>query len=165
MKLLVITWMETPANKTMAPRLRGPYLVEKGRRKGEETLEWGSGGYMSWPKNANILYEYDVEESELAELMFLREYKPAKPSKLVASEGWLSPRGEFYACGYGGHDGLATRITATLWATLGSTQLLEQYGWVRVRKGGSRISAGYTAGRALTEAQEQVIEQLANLDK
>lgn len=73
-----------------------------------------------------------------------------------AYEGWLSPDGKFYGCGFYGHDDLAQ---ALLRKTVGS---LESEGWIRVHS--SSFATGRDYGRTVTRRQMQSLEKMGFVD-
>ncbi len=151
----VIQWLATYDSGEQ--HLRGPYMVEKGERNGKTTLEWGTGGYMPWPENADVLATYSCEWDE-AEIRFYKEFYPITPSDPIYSQGWVAPNGLFYPCSYGEHDRLATRITACLMEMLGSTRFLEEQGWLRI----TSSSVGYTKQPPPTPEQLNTLVDLAS---
>lgn len=69
-----------------------------------------------------------------------------------AYEGWLSPDGKFYGCGFYGHDDIAQSL---LRRTVGS---LESEGWIRVHS--NSFMTGRDYGRTITKRQISALEKL-----
>jgi hypothetical protein len=115
-------------------RPSGPTLCQLQYKDAEQTeiiVRWPSGGYMHLPEDVRLVEGFEAKDWEAAELYYYRKYTQLKAG-VVASEGWLSPEGLFYPCGYGGHDSLATRITAVRYGTLNGTKALGRLGWLRL---------------------------------
>ena len=158
----IIRWLDTPANKTMKPNMTSPRLGIREERYNNDAFSNSGGGWHLWPENAEVLEVLELPNWEAAELHYLRKYFPVKPSKLRLSGGWIAPTGDFYPCGFEGHDRLADRITACLWHSLDGQSTLEKYGWARLESNGS-VQCGSTRGKP-TAAQRVVFAQLAGLD-
>jgi hypothetical protein len=69
-----------------------------------------------------------------------------------AYEGWLSPDGKFYGCGFYGHDDLAYALLRK------SVAVLESEGWVRVHSNSFMIGRDW--GREITRRQMSALEKL-----
>lgn len=58
------------------------------------------------------------------------EYNPT--ITLRQADGWLSPEGDFYACGYGEHGRCARHIIGDTYARWGAVDYLEMHGWIHI---------------------------------
>ena len=57
------------------------------------------------------------------------EFNPTTPRQ---TDGWLSPEGVFYACGWGRHERCARHIIGDQKTTYGATDYLESHGWLHI---------------------------------
>lgn len=83
-------------------------------------------------------------------LDYTQRFVPLDLSDPIRSDGWIGPKGEFYACRYGEHDGLAALICRKLYTRLEDTRYLEEQGWFRLHANG--VVAGLYE-RTLTQPQ------------
>jgi hypothetical protein len=69
-----------------------------------------------------------------------------------AHEGWLSPDGKFYGCGFYGHDDIGYSLLRK------SVGMLESEGWIRVHA--DSFMTGRDYGRTITKRQISALEKL-----
>jgi hypothetical protein len=100
-----------------------------------DRLIWcaGAGGWMNWPDRCIVKKRYQVRKDDF-DKVWLRFYLdfPLKPNTPKVSEGWLSPDGDFFACGHMEHDALAEHLSAQYYNSLDDTKFLGSKGWGRV---------------------------------
>ena len=120
----------------------------------QRTVPFEQGKVLAHVQADNIhrIHEYASPEAAEVEKTYALRYL-LDP---WAMEGWLSPDGKFYGCGFYGHDDLAH---ALLRKTVGS---LESEGWIRVHS--SSFATGRDYGRTITRRQMSALEKLGFVD-
>lgn len=85
------------------------------------------------------------------------EFKPAIMPR--QTDGWLSPEGLFYACGYGFHAYCARALLGENHPTENAVHYLETHGWVHIS--GHEIVNQFIR---LTQAQQNILFDIAMLN-
>jgi hypothetical protein len=132
-RYLALRWTETYPNAPARVQTSLVTFIEDE----PDRMYWGLDGmsHTLRPRDYEILQEWPVEDDpdyDAIELDYYRNHRPAIPStERGYTSGWIAPDGTFYACAYGGHEGLAYRIWVTLFGKSGHSGMLENT-WIKL---------------------------------
>jgi hypothetical protein len=113
-----------------------------------------SGKVLAHLTADNFNHAYKIMSPEAAEIEKMYAYRYLLDP--WAREGWLSPDGKFYGCGFYGHDDIAHALLRK------SVPMLEHEGWVRVHS--DSFLTGRDYGREVTRRQMSALEKLGFID-
>ena len=129
-----------------------PQLITK-KKDYPNSWYWENGiVWCSSQEFPEILYDYgeisseDDEKYEKIKKHFYKTFRAVKESIPHLSAGWISPSGDFYACNFFEHEGLAKRLSMQTYGKDEGSYLLEKNNWLRVSDDGfvfSKLVDGY----------------------
>ena len=140
--------------------------------KNPSTIYWNGGpSYMTNAKY-EILEDITIDANTgkgldaldaLEISMYQNHYKKYEPAiEPLRSEGWISPDGKIYYCGYGEHIHSARPIVAKIYGTLeyNPEEFLEDNKWLKIYRDGMIIRGDWSY--KCTQAQINAVGWLCN---
>lgn len=83
-------------------------------------------------KDYGLIDDEDDDKIDAITIEFYKNYNTRKKSKPYESGGWISPKGEFYACHFHEHDAFAKNLAAVYYNSLKGVRELEEKNWIRL---------------------------------